>query len=437
MAASVHDQAHLAGLFDSGEVARLFSASAEVRALLVIEGSLAKVQGERGVIPDLSGAAIHRASMEVQIDAGALKDETALNGVSVPALVGLFREEMQAPEHAQFVHWGATSQDIIDSALMLRLRQAVGLLRDDLDRVLRALVGMARDHAKTPIAARTYGQQAAPTSFGAVVAAWGWPLLRARQALGSLDFPVSLAGAVGTSSALGAEPAKLRAALAKALNLSDPGYNWHTDRTPVLEIAAACVALSTALAKFAEDLIAMVQSEVAELRIGGGASSTMPQKQNPVGPSAMVAIANLVQGLEATLKGAAVHRFQRDGAAWFTEWMVLPQIVSGAAASVRHAATLAENMEPDTKSMARKLEGDGLLFAETLTFALTEKLPRPEAQAKVKALVQEARERGRPLSALARADFPHLPVTLFTAAATLGKAPDEARAFAKAVDTSL
>ncbi len=433
MAGSVHDQAHLAGLFDAGEAARLFSATAEIRAMLLVEGTLAQVQGAAGVIPQLSAAAIHRASLEVQLDPAALAAPTADNGVSVPALVTGFRDAMAAPEHAQFIHWGATSQDIIDSGLMLRLRQATALVGNDVAATLSALATLAESHAGMPMAARTYGQQAAPTSFGAVVASWGWPLLTARRALSDLAFPVSLSGSVGTGAALGPEPARLRADMASALNLADPGRSWHTDRSPVLEVAAALVAVSTALGKMGEDLIAMTQSELGEVSLGGsGASSTMPQKQNPVGPSLLVTLARVLHGLEATLKGAAMHRFQRDGVAWFTEWMVLPQIVLGAATAARRARALAEGLRPDPVRMNAAIGGDGLLFAEALSFALAARMPRPEAQAAVKSIAAQVRETGRPLSELARKQWPDLPPDLFAPASALGVAPAEARAFASA-----
>ncbi len=434
MAGSVYDQAHLTGLFDAGEVARLFTASADVRAMMVAEGTLAKVQGAAGVIPEVSAAAIHRASLELQIDPGALAGPTAQNGVCVPALVAAFRELMQAPEHAQFIHWGATSQDIIDTSLMLRLRQTCALIAEDLDRCLSALADLAEAHAETPMAARTYGQHAAPTGFGAVVASWGWPLIAARKALSALEFPASLSGAVGTGAALGPNPAALRTAYAEGLKLSDPGRSWHTDRTPVLEIATALSTLTTALGKMAEDLIGLTASDVGELRLGAaGASSTMPQKQNPVGPSTLLALARVGQGLEQTLNGAAMHRFQRDGAAWFSEWMVLPQIVLGAASAAKLGASLAGQITPNTDTMRAVLTGDGLLFAETLTFALAREMPRPEAAAQVKALAGEVRETGRPLPELARAKWPDLPEDLFTPENTLGTAIADARGFARAV----
>lgn len=434
MAGSVHDQAHLAGLFDAGEVARLCSATAEIRAMLLVEGTLAQVQGAAGVIPQISAASIHRASMEVQLDPAALAAPTAENGVSVPALVAAFREAMAAPEHAQFTHWGATSQDIIDSALMLRLRQAVARVGEDVTATLSALADQAEAHAATPMAARTYGQQAAPTSFGAVVASWGWPLLAARRSLAELAFPVSLSGSVGTGSALGPEPARLRAEMAAALGLADPGRSWHTDRTPVLKVAGALVAVATALGKMGEDLIAMTQSELGEVTLGGtGASSTMPQKQNPVAPSLLVTLARVLHGLEATMKGAAMHRFQRDGVAWFTEWMVLPQIVLGGATAARRARSLAEGLRPEPARMAAALDGEGLIFAEGLSFAMASRMPRPEAQAAVKRLAGQVRETGTPLAELARAEWPDLPEDLFAPAAALGDAPDAARAFVRAV----
>ncbi len=434
MAGSVHDQAHLAGLFDAGEVARLFSASADIRAMLLVEGTLAKVQGAAGIIPEISAAAIHRASLEVQVDAGALTQATAQNGVSVPALVSAFRSEMQAPEHAQFIHWGATSQDIIDTSVMLRLRQAITLIRSDVVDTLHALASLAEKHAALPMAARTYGQHAAPTSFGAVVASWGWPLLAALNALDACHYPASLSGAVGTATALGPNPVALRKDFASALNLADPGRSWHTDRTPITDITQTCTAMVTAFGKMGEDMIAMTQSDVAELRLGGaGASSTMPQKQNPVVPSVLVATAHTVHGLNAILQEAAMHRFQRDGVAWFTEWMVLPQIVLGAACAARHAAQCVPGIAPVPDVMLNTVTKDGLLFSEALSFALANIMPRPDAQIAVKSLAAKVRDTGTPLQQLAEQEWPDLARAVFDPAQSLGTAPAEARAFARAV----
>ncbi len=434
MAASVFDSPLYAKLFDCGEVGRLFSDTAAVRAMLLVEGALATVQGDLGVIPQISGAAIHRASMEIQIDPGAIAGATGENGVSVPGLVAAFRAEMNAPEHAQYVHWGATSQDIIDTALMLRLRQALALAETDLRAIIAALAKAAKEHAALPMPARTYAQHATPTSWGAVLAGWGNPLIDALSALETLRrgaLWVSLSGAAGTASALGPHAAKTRAGLAKALGLHDPKRSWHTDRGPILRIADWQGQVMATLAAMGHTAIALSSSDLGEIALGSaGASSTMPQKQNPVGPSALVALSHHFTGLRAGLQAAAVHQHQRDGAAWFAEWMTVPQLALSLAAALHHARTLATGMIPHPVQMHATLEnGLGLIHAEALSFALAELMPRPQAQAKAKALCLEALKQRVPLRDLARADYPDLRGDVFDPALQMGHAPAEAAGF--------
>jgi len=436
MAASVFDSPLHARLFPTGEVGRLFADSASLRAMLLVEGALARTQGEQGIIPKESAEFIARSAMEVQIDPGALAEATGQNGVSVPALVAAFRTEMQAPEHAQYAHWGATSQDIIDTGLMLRLRQALALIEDDLNDTLSALAKLAETHADLPMPARTYGQHATPTSFGAIAAGWGMPLLGLAQELPTLReacLLVSLSGAAGTSSALGPQAAETRVGLAVALGLGDPGRSWHTDRTPVLRLADWMVRLTLALGKLGADLSDLVQTGIGEVRLGGsGASSTMPQKQNPVAPSVLSALAQQATGLNAVLQGAAIQRHQRDGGPWFAEWMCLPQIVLGTASAAQTAAALCPALKPDAAQMAAALDaGLGMIHAEGLSFALAEHLPRPDAQAAVKALCREATAQGTPLATLVARDWPTLDTAaLFDPARQMGLAPAEARLFA-------
>lgn len=439
MAASLFDSVAFSRLFPTGETGRLFTDSAEIRAMLLVEGALARVQGARGLIPGDSAEAIARAAMEIQIDPAQLADPTGQNGVSVPGLVAAFRAAMQAPEHAQYVHWGATSQDIIDTGLMLRLRQALVLIETGLRQTLHALAGLADAHAETPMAARTWGQNATPTSFGAVAAGWGTPLLSLLAELPDLRarcLVVSLSGAAGTASQLGPDAGPLRKELALALGLADPGQSWHADRTPVLRLADWCVRLTSALGKLGEDVTALMQSGIGELRLtGAGASSTMPQKQNPVAPSALVALARHAAALNGALQGAGLARHQRDGAAWFTEWLVLPQIVLGAASATEIATRLVPALAPQPEAMRAVLEADGgLIHAEALSFALAAQMPRPEAQAAVKALCREALESGAPLRDLVARDHPDLDAaTLFDPAQQMGHAPQDARDFAENV----
>jgi 3-carboxy-cis,cis-muconate cycloisomerase len=438
MTASVFDSPLYAQLFPTGDTGRLFSDSATIRAMLLVEGALAKAQGQMGVIPEISAAAVSRAAHEVQIDPGALAKATGENGVSVPGLISAFRAEMNAPEHAQYIHWGATSQDIIDTGLMLRLRQALGLAEADLRSILEGLAEDAEVHAALPMPARTYGQHATPTSWGAVLAAWGNPLADALEALPALrdgSLWVSLSGAAGTASALGDQAPALRAALARGLGLVDPGRSWHTDRGPILRIAGWMAQVTSVLGAMGDTLTALTASEVAEITLGrAGVSSTMPQKQNPVTPSCLLALAHQMGGLQSALLAGSTHAHQRDGAAWFTEWMVLPQIVLSTASALHLAKDLTANMHPNAARMAMSLDaGLGLIYAEALSFALAENMPRAEAQSLTKALCAEAMHQRKPLGEIALAAHPDLPANLFDAAAQMGQAPADARAFASRV----
>ena len=435
MAASIFDSPLFSKLFPTGETGRLFSDSAAIRAMLLVEGALAKAQGTSGMIPETSAAAIHRASLEIQVDPGALATSTGQNGVCIPGLVDAFRAEMNAPEHAQFVHWGATSQDIIDTALMLRLRQALALAESDLGGLLSRLADMAEKHADTPMAARTYGQVATPTTWGAVVAQWGLPLADALQALPGLrrsSLLISLSGASGTAAAWGTQGADLRAALAEGLGLNDPQRSWHTDRTPLLRISDWMGQITTILGGMGTCLNGLAASGIDEVGFDRlGASSTMPQKQNPVEAATLVALANQSSALRAGMTSAALHQHQRDGTAWFTEWMLLPQIVLTTSAALQIASRLATQMQPNVAQMRAGLEtGNGLIHAEALSFALSQRMPRPQAQTATKSLCAEAIVQGTSLPDLARAAYPDLPNTLFQYQHQLGQAPSEARAFA-------
>jgi 3-carboxy-cis,cis-muconate cycloisomerase len=438
MSASVFDSPLYAQLFATADAGRLFSDTAAIRAMLLVEGALAKVQGAQGVIPELSAAAIHRASMEIQIDPGAIAKATGENGVSVPGLVEAFRAEMNAPEHAQFVHWGATSQDIIDTALMLRLRQSLTLAEADLRAILIDLAREAETHSHLAMAARTYGQHATPTTWGAVISEFGAPLLDALDGLAALrasSLWVSLSGAAGTASALGPDPAKTRAKLAAALGLQDPERSWHVDRGPILRIADWQGQVMAALAHMAQSLIALTASECGEISLGAvGASSTMPQKQNPVTPSAVLALSHQFSGLRSSLQTAGAHQHQRDGAAWFTEWMIVPQLTLSLASALTHAKTLAAGLAPRPVQMRATLDSNlGLIHAERLSFALAGLMQRPDAQTAAKELCREAQDKRAPLASLAFAAYPDLASDTFDIAASLGQAPAEAMAFSARV----
>ncbi len=439
MAVSPFDRVLYRDLFTDSETAKLFTDSAEIRAMLLVEGALAKAQGALGLIPKAAAAAIHQASLEVQIDPGALAEATGENGVPVPALVAAFRAEIGDPEVAQYVHWGATSQDIIDTALILRLRPALARIEAETQRLLTALATQAEAHAETPMAARTYGQHATPTSFGATAAAWGRPFLTHLDRLDALRprlLAVSLYGAAGTSAALGPRVDAVREGMAEALDLTADPDPWHSQRDRIAEFAGWLTLLTGSTAKIGEDLTLLTMSGIGEVSLGGaGASSTMPQKQNPVGPAVLTALARHCTALNGAIQSAMPHQLDRDGGAWFAEWLSLPGMVMAAAKSVSLAADLAERLSPNAETMRKNMEGaHGLIYAEALSFTLAEHMPRPEAQQKIKALCRDVEVSGGTLRDAIARDFSALDLDgALAPSAVLGQAPTLAQRFAEAV----
>ena len=434
MAITPFDSAIWRELYGDAEIAALFTDSAEVRAMLLFEGALARVQGRLGLIPEVSAAAISRAAETVMIDPAGLAAGTASAGVSAPALVEAFRKAMEAPEHAAHIHHGATSQDVSDTGLVLRLRRALDILDGRLEALIAALGDKARTEAETVMAARTRSQVATPTTLGAKIAVWRSSVARCRDRLTALRprlLRVSLAGASGTLAAMGPKGPEVAAALAEELGLTHDPVPWHAARDNVAELGGALTLLTGALGKIGVDLAGLMQSEVREVSAGvGGGSSTMPHKANPVGPEALIALARANAGIVGRLFEAQLHAQEREGAAWALEWLTLPQIVIAAGAATRHAAALIGTLEAKPEAMRATMAAtNGLMLAEAATFALAAHMPRPEAQALVKAACREATETGAHLRDVlaGKTDAPVDWSAVFDFAGYAGAAADIAR----------
>ncbi|QIE56130.1 3-carboxy-cis,cis-muconate cycloisomerase [Pikeienuella piscinae] len=434
MAVTPFDSALWRELYGDAELQALFTDSAEIRAMLLVEAALARAQARLGVVPETAAAAIGRAAETVMIDPAALAPGAASAGVPVPALVAAFREAIAAPEHARHVHFGATSQDIVDTGLTLRLRRALQIIDTRLEALTATLGEKARAEADTAMAARTRSQIATPTTFGARIAVWRAPLLRARDRLAELRprlLRISLAGASGTLAAMGASGPQVAALMAEDLRLGHDPVPWHAARDNIAELGGALTLITGALGKIGLDLTLMTRSEAREAAAGApGGSSTMPQKANPVGPETLVALARANAGLIGRLYEAQLHAEEREGAAWALEWLTLPQIVIAAGAALRHAQALADTLEARPDAMRRTMAAtNGLMLAEAATFALAPHVGRPEAEALVKAACRRAAAQERPLAALL-AEMSDAPVDWAAAldpGAYLGAAPAIAR----------
>ena len=387
---------YLDDLLGDPKVSTALSAEAQLRAMLRVESELAAVQAELGLLPLRAAEAIAQLCASDPVRPEALREETLRDGVVVPGLVAALRQALPG-DVASYLHWGATSQDIVDTAACLTLRDALDVQQGRLRSVMDRLATLAEDHRATVMAARTRGQQATLTTFGLKAAGWLMPLVRAASRLGPLrenSLALSLGGASGTQAAYGERAAEIERRLALRLHLAVPVLPWHTQRDRFVEIGGWMTGVAGALGKLAGDVLLLAQSEVAEVALAGaGGSSTMPNKANPTRAEAMVALARRTATEIALLHQAVLHDHERGGAAWQMEWAALPSIAVSSGAALRHGVALLETLEVKPERMRANVEASrGLLLAEAASFALATQLPRSEAQALVKQACAEVRD---------------------------------------------
>ena len=363
-----------------------FDTTALIADLAEVEAALAEAQASLGVIPEAAGTAIGSAARGLSVDPEDLAAGTAAAGVPIPALVAAIRTAV-GPPHDDWVHWGATSQDVVDCAFMLAYGRGLAELAGRLSAVIDALEARSAQFGETVFAGRTRGQIATPITLGLRVAQWAQPLIALENEVAHLRHQalrVQFGGASGAQSAIAPHGVAVAEGLGRALGL-EPGPPWHTDRTPVRLISGWLGRLVAALAKMAGDVVLLSRSEIAEARAGGGGgSSTMPQKSNPVTAEAVLSIARVVLGCEAGLGAAATHAEERDGGNWAVEWLLMPQLFTLAGAALRHGARLAETLEANEDAMAARLRAVPEVMAEAVVFALAPSLGRQAAQALVK-----------------------------------------------------
>jgi 3-carboxy-cis,cis-muconate cycloisomerase len=333
-----------------------------LRALLEAERALAVAQANVGVISHEAAAAVI-AACSGRFDAAALAEEGRRAGNPVEPLVRALRE------HAEFVHWGATSQDILDTAAALVTREATTLIAAELDGVARACAELADRHRSTVMAARTLLQQAVPTTFGLKAAGWLVGTVHARQRIAAVRLPAQLGGAGGTLAALDDRGVDVLRAYADELDLPEPILPWHTRRLRVAEIGAGLAVAAGFLSKIALDVELLAQTEVGEVREGeGGGSSTMPHKRNPVGATLTRACALRVQAAAGVLIDALPQEHERAAGAWHAEWAALSDalmLTGGAAAAMRETL---DELEVDVERMRANIGEDTL--SEAARFGL-------------------------------------------------------------------
>jgi len=395
MTVSLFDSKLFAELFSDSEMAALFSDEAAIAAMLKVEVALAKAQARCGVISQGACRQIAEGLADFAPDPAGLAKDTAAFGVPVPALLKAARVAI-GKEGRHFLHWGATSQDIVDTALVLRLREAVGLLEERIGKLLDFMASLASAHAATLMVARSRWQQALPTTLGCKINLWAEPMRRHLVRLTQIKprlLVVSLGGAVGTLAAMGDKGPEVARQLAAELDLELPTTSWHTQRDGVTELAGWLSMLTGSLGKIGQDLLLMSQSEVAEVRFSsGGGSSTMPQKSNPIGAEVLVTLSRMNAGLVGIIHQSQIQEHERGGSGWMLEWATLPQMVMAAAGAMKHAELLFSYMEVNVQQMRANLDqSNGLVLAEAAVSALAAHMPKPDAQELVKRACLESR----------------------------------------------
>jgi 3-carboxy-cis,cis-muconate cycloisomerase len=408
-------------LFSTERMSAIFSDAGRVQRMLDFEAALARAEARVGMISEDAAASIAAHCRADRFDVDALAQATATAGNPAIPLVAALTAQVAGDdaEAARYVHWGATSQDMMDTGLVLQLRDALDALDVDLARLAQAYALLAERGADLPMAGRTWLQQALPIMFGVKVAGWLSAITRRREQLRELRsraLVTQLGGAVGTLAAFGSSGLEVATALADDLRLGMPDIPWHAHRDRLVEVATAVGLLVGTLGKIARDLALLAQTEVGEAfepsTPGKGASSTMPQKRNPVGASVALAAAVRVPGLVATMLAAMPQEHERGLGGWQAEWETLPDIMRLAAGALWQMVQIAEGLEFDSDRMRANLDiTRGVICAESVSMALVPALGKATAHRIVEEASHQALARNISLRAVL-ADIPQVTALL-------------------------
>jgi 3-carboxy-cis,cis-muconate cycloisomerase len=395
-------------LFVPGELLDAVAGRAWLEAMLAFESGLARTEASLGIVPaDAADAIADRCRAELY-DFDALLLEGRSVGSPPEPLVRALRDAVGG-EAAHFVHWGATSQDVMDTASMLVARRAIDLILTELDGIAAGLAELAESRRSTPMVARTLLQQALPTTFGLKAAGWLVALLDARELLEAVRaerLAVQLGGAAGTLAAIGDRGPEVLKLLADELGLVEPVLPWHTNRTRIAELGAALATTAGVLGKIGLDVVLLAQTEVGELREGpNGGSSTLPHKRNPVASTLARACARLVGGYASVLASSLAQEHERAAGAWHAEWDALSGALAYTGGGAHAIAAAIASLEVDTERMRANLDAtNGLVVAERVSFLLAERYGRAEGHEIARAAAHRAAESGRSYAEELRAD---------------------------------
>jgi 3-carboxy-cis,cis-muconate cycloisomerase len=421
-------------LATSEPLSEMFSDRSVLQAMLDFEVALASVQARLGIIPAAAADAIANAASVQDFDPAALARDTLRAGTPGIPLAKVLTEKVRAldAEAAKFVHWGATSQDVADTALILLLQRTQPILTADIAKLENALEKLSCKHEHTVMLGRTLLQAAPPVTFGLKAAGWLGAIRRCRARLESSfaeSLAVQLGGASGTLASLGDRGLEVARELASELKLKCPDAPWHTHRDRLANLMCSCGVLSGSLGKMARDISLLMQNEIAEAwepgGSGRGGSSTMPHKRNPIASTLTLAAATRVPGLIANFLSAMVQEHERGVGGWQAEWATVAAIVQATGLAVESMAEVAEGLTMDEDRMRQNIEATGgAIFAERAMMLLRPALGRDVAHKVIEQATRNSAAQGRRLVEILR-EMPE--VTKVLDAATLASldAPEQ------------
>lgn len=390
----------LAPLLSSSAMRDVCDDATALQHMLDFEAALARAEAACGVIPERAVEPIARACNASSFEVAALAQAATRSGnLAIPLVKALTAEVAKSDaEAARYVHWGATSQDVIDTAAMLTLRAGVDALLSDLERAIEGFAKLARQHRHTPVAARTWLQHALPMPFGLKLAEYAAALHRSRLRLKRVraqTLALQFGGAAGTLAALGDKGLVVAEKLAAELELPLPEAPWHTHRDRIADAAAALAIVAGSCGKIARDVSLLMQTDVGEAfepsSEGRGGSSTMPHKRNPVASATALAASTMAPNLAATIFAAQVQEHERSAGPWHAEWPTLPTLMLVTSGGLAAIVDLAEGLEVDEARMRANLDATGgLIMAEAIAFALADKIGKSEAHHLVEAMSRKA-----------------------------------------------
>lgn len=404
MASSIIDSSYFCDMFSAAEMRAVFSDEARINAWIEVEIALAKAQVQTGIIPSGVDIKLQQVARIENLDLKAMKDEFDKVGFPILPFVKQLNKACDT-ETARWVHYGATTQDILDTGMVIQIRNGVRIVERELNDIITALVKLAKKHRNTVVAGRTFQQLAAPITFGYKVAIWLDEILRHRERLSQIKDRILVgqcSGAVGTFATLGKRGLEVQKVMMDELELKTPNITWHTARDGWSELVTFNALLGSTLAKIANEIAILMRTEIGELsepfEVGRGASTTLPQKRNPISCEPIIANAHRLREMSSSQMVAMIQEHERGVGQMHIEWMVVPESFLLLSGSLQHSHYVLENLWVDANTMRKNLDiGGGLLMSESVMMGLAPKIGKSKAHHLVYAAAGRAMDTGKTL----------------------------------------